>query len=185
MAATLVIGACATADEEEDAEAPSIPVSTATPEPLADPVNFSFNLKTGMDVVGADSADLQLTDIIGDGRPVVINFYGATCPPCLMEMPIFQQAHAERGDSFLMLGVDLTDVAGFGTSEQAQELVEKTGVQYPLASVSHADLVVKYGFNKVPSTIFITGDGKLMRKIIGPVNEETFNGLIDELIGAS
>ncbi len=100
-------------------------------------------------------------------------------------MPIFQQVYAERAGTFLMLGVDLTDVAGFGSPDQAQELVETTGVQYPLASVPHANLMVKYGLSKVPPTIFITGDGKLMRKVVGPVDLEGFDGMVQDLINAS
>ena len=184
IAALLVLGACAPAEDEEL----TAPLATSTLAPTATPfpevIDFAISLRTGVDEVGAGRADLQLVDIIGRGRPVVVNFYGATCPPCLREMPIFQQVYAERGGEFLMLGVDLTDVAGFGSPEQAQELVEKTGVQYPLASVPHANLVVKYGLNKVPSTIFITGDGKLMRKVVGPVDLEGFDGMVQELINA-
>lgn len=184
IAALLVLGACAASDDE----ALTTPLTTSTPAatatPFPDVIDFTISLRTGIDEVGAGRADLQLVDIIGSGRPVVVNFYGATCPPCLKEMPIFQQVYAERGGEFLMLGVDLTDVAGFGSPEQAQELVETTGVQYPLASVPRANLVAKYGFNKVPSTIFITSDGKLMRKVVGPVDLERFDGMVQELINA-
>ncbi len=185
IASFMALGACSAATDDEPTEpaATSTPIPTATPFP--DPIDFAISLRTGIDEVGAGGADLQLLDIVGNGQPVVVNFYGATCPPCLREMPIFQQVYAERDGEFLMLGVDLTDIAGFGSPDQAQELVEKTGVQYPLASVPDANLVVKYGLNKVPSTIFITGDGKLMRKVVGPVDLEGFDGMVQALINAS
>ena len=182
IAALLVLGACAPADDEEL----TAPLATSTPGPTATPfpdaIDFAMSLRTGVAEVGAGRADLRLVDIIGGGRPVIVNFYGATCPPCLREMPIFQQVYAERSGEFLMPGVDLTDVADFGSPEQAQELVEMTGVQYPLASVPHANLIVKYGLNKAPSTLFITGDGKLKRKVLGPVDLEEFDGMVQELI---
>jgi thiol-disulfide isomerase/thioredoxin len=173
LAAMVVLGAACTSSEPGSAQPVELPV----------PSDFAFNVFEGAEEVGG--TDLMLSEIIGTGMPVIVNFYGATCPPCLKELPVFQQVYEQRGTEFLMLGIDVTDVAGFGTAEQAQELLDKTGVQYPLATAPHANLIVKYGFNKIPSTIFINGEGRLYKKVIGPVDLEGFEALVDDLIASS
>lgn len=180
IVATILFGAACTSAEPA---ADSAPETATQQEELAAPVDFEFTVFEGAEEVGG--VDLRLSEIIGTGKPVIVNFYGATCPPCLKEMPVFQQVYEEKGSEFLMLGVDVTEVAGFGTPEQAQELLDKTGVQYPLATVPHANLIVKYALNKVPSTIFINGEGKLYKKVVGPVDLEEYSNLVDELIASS
>ena len=49
---------------------------------------------------------LDLSDLIGD-KPVVLNFWASTCPPCKEEMPDFQAAFEQYGQEihFVMVNV--------------------------------------------------------------------------------
>ncbi len=66
-------------------------------------------------------------DEFRDGRPALVNFFSETCVPCVTEMPDLEEAHQAHGDEVAFLGLAYPD-----TSEQAQELVDRTGVTYDI-----------------------------------------------------
>ncbi len=60
---------------------------------------------------------LDLSDLIGD-KPVVLNFWASTCPPCKEEMPDFQAAFEQYGQEihFVMVNVGDAMQGGAGLS---------------------------------------------------------------------
>src|SRR4029079_4934462 len=66
---------------------------------------------------GEPAPDVQLNYLDGGsqrlselrGKPVVLNFWGSSCAPCLQEMPAFQQVHESLGDDVTIVGVDVAD----------------------------------------------------------------------------
>ena len=82
---------------------------------------------------GEPAPDVQLTYLDGGsqrlselrGKPVVLNFWGSSCAPCLQEMPAFQQVHESLGDEVTVVGVDVAD-----TQESGDKMVRRTGVAY-------------------------------------------------------
>ena len=84
----------------------STPV-TPTPQPQTEGgpelPDFAVSVYQGADVVGADAVTLY--QLLQQGRPVVVNFWGSSCSGCLEEMPAFEKLNAEYGDRVLLVWI--------------------------------------------------------------------------------
>lgn len=118
---------------------------------------------------------LRLSDL--RGRPVVLNFWYPSCPPCRAEMPDLEQAfQAYRGQGVEFVGVEELIL---DTVEDGQDFVDEIGVTYALGADVEGDLIAEYGIIGFPTTFFIDRDGKIVRKWTGFLTADK----IDELIG--
>ena len=155
---------------------PEVPASVMLELP-----NLAISAYQGVDALGGE--DTSLSTVVGQGKPVVLNFWAALCPPCRAEMPEFERVHEERSDEVTILGIDIGPQQFLGTREEGQELLNELGVTYP-AGTTFDDTVVR-GFEifGMPTTFFIGADGSVMRKWSGILDEEKLNELVDELLG--
>jgi thiol-disulfide isomerase/thioredoxin len=130
----------------EDDEGPSIttPPNTSVGREAPD---FTFESLDGEDV---DFDELR------DGRPALVNFFSETCVPCVTEMPDIEEAHQTYGDRVVFLGL-----AHLDTAEQAEELVERTGVTYETGRDAQGDVLTEFEGSVLPVTVFIDEDGTI------------------------
>lgn len=155
---------------------------------LGGPINFTFSMLQSDDTWTSDygdGPDFALNDIIGKGKPVVVNFLAAGCPPCWKELPAFQKVYNEHKDDIIMLGVDVGDSVGMQKHKEKgdrADLLAAAGVTFPVGVVSNAKLVVMYGLYKIPATITITGDGKLLRRDVKALSEGELKLRVEELL---
>lgn len=77
--------------------------------------------------------DVRLSSLRG---PMVVNFWAVWCKPCRDEMPVLQAFHERYGDRVDVIGIDYEDVQ----VEAAMELVDETGVTYPLLADTQSEL---------------------------------------------
>lgn len=91
------------------------------------------------------------------GRPVVLNFFAAWCPPCIAEMPDFEDVFQEVGDDVAFLGLSLQEPV-----ERAEELVESTGVTYDVGSDTDGSAFAFFGGTGMPTTVFIDHTGAVV-----------------------
>ena len=68
--------------------------------------------------------------------PMVINLFAQWCGPCRSEMPYYQVLHEKAGHRLTVLGIDYADEQ----PARALDLVEQTGVTYPLLADPAGDL---------------------------------------------
>ena len=134
----------------------------------------------GQDILGGDA--VLLSDVVAQGKPVVLNFWAALCPPCRTEMPDFQRVYEERGEEVLVLGVDIGPQWRLGTREEGRALLVELGVRYPAGTTFNEAVARDYEILSMPTTLFITADGRIVRSWSGLLTEEKLNELVDELI---
>lgn len=109
-----------------------------------------------------------LTDF--QGRPTVVNLWATWCPPCRREMPVLQQAQAERPDVnfvFLNQGESADQVRAFLA---AQKL--------PLRNVlldARGEAGVQLGYRALPTTLFFDARGRLIDTRIGELSRATLH----------
>ena len=101
------------------------------------------------------------------GRPVVVNFWASWCPPCVSEMPTFEQVHQRYRDRVAFLGVNLTD-----DPADAARLVARTGVTYDLARDPRGDAFRAFGGLGMPTTVFVSADGEVLATRTGDLSRE-------------
>lgn len=181
IAAALALAACGTdaappASQSPDAGAGGAAVSLETPD-------LEISVYQGQETLGGDSA--ALSDALAHGKPVVLNFWAALCPPCRAEMPEFQRVHERRGGEVTILGVDIGPQQFLGTREEGRTLLRDLGVTYAAGTTYNETVAHDFEILGMPTTIFIRADGSVARKWSGVINEEKLNELVDELVGGA
>jgi len=135
------------------------------------------NLPSATAVVAGNVApDFQLEDTQGNrislaklrGKIVLVNFWATWCPPCIEEMPSMERLYEAMGDdkNFVMLAINTEKN---GRSAVAQFL-KKTPYTFPILYDDKGTTQENYGVYKFPETFIIGKDGKVIEKIIGPLN---------------
>ena len=157
----------------------SVVAAFATTDDLAEPdrktVKEAGTAKIfSLEEVRAGRPPVRLLDF--QGKPVVLNFFGSWCSPCLREMPDFQ-AVAERYEGRVaFVGVTVSD-----TRPGAEEVLERTGVTYPAAFDPENKVALAYGVTGMPTTVFISADGKLLERAQGELNERQLEKILERL----
>lgn len=110
---------------------------------------------------------IRLSDL--RGRAVVLSFWATWCGPCKIEMPWLVDLQKQYGAQGLqVLGVDVKDDAPV---EDVTAFAADLGVDYPIlvGKRTEQDAVGNDygGLPFLPTTVFITRDGKVSEKTIG------------------
>lgn len=176
----VIIGVLIVAQAEPAAER----ASTARNVDAADPQTadtFPIVAYRGADVLGAE--ELDFTELLGSGTPVVLNFWAGQCPPCRAEMPAFQDVYDRLGDDFLLVGVDIGPFIGLGSRQSAVDLLEELGITYPTAYALDARAVQDNNVLSMPTTIFYDAEGTEVGRAPGLLTEDAFEARVRELVG--
>jgi thiol-disulfide isomerase/thioredoxin len=147
------------------------------------PADFRVVLYQGQEEL--DGSEVQLSELLTAGKPVVLNMWAGLCPPCRLEMPDFQEVHNEFGDSIVLLGLDVGPFTSLGTREDAEALIEELGVTYPFGTTDDAGVVREYGLIGMPTTYFFTPGGEVHRQWTGLLTGEKLAELVEELLEVS
>lgn len=107
------------------------------------------------------------------GAPLVINFFSSYCTPCIKEMPAFESVSKELGDQIRIVGVSLRE-----SSEDAQKIVDQTGVTYDIIRDPSGKLASDLGVVVMPSTFFVSADGKIIEAVPGEMSADEIRAKI-------
>lgn len=144
--------------------------------------DFSITLYQGENTIG--SRDLQFSSLLGD-KPIVLNYWASSCPPCSAEMPGFEQVWQQYRDRVLFFGLDVGGFAGFGGPEESKKELERLGVTYPAAPAPDFNAIMRLQVKALPSTDFISPDGTVRKNWTGSLNEAKLTQLVEELLRVS
>lgn len=105
----------------------------------------------------------KLSEYVGNGKVVLIDFWASWCPPCRREMPNLVKAHKEyKSKGFDIIGISLDSKA-----DAWEKGVKDLGITWPQLS----DLkgwknsgAALYGVNSIPHTILVDKDGTILAK---------------------
>ncbi len=123
--------------------------------------------------------DFTVTDRAGNlvklsdfrGKPVVVNFWASWCGVCLTEMPVFEQAAKRHAGEVEFLMVNLTDGAQ-ETVKTATEFLADHGYSFPVYFDTEQEAAMTYYVVSLPTTCFITADGKIQTRMAGAVSSQ-------------
>lgn len=96
------------------------------------------------------------------GRPVVLNFFSATCAPCLEELPKLAACYRAHRDELAFFAIDTGDSTAI-----IKDFVERHKPEYPLLLDEEGRTGLAYGITGVPETVFIDPEGVVRYWIIG------------------
>ena len=125
---------------------------------------------------------LRLSDL--EGRPVVLNFWFPSCPPCVAEMPHFEEAYQRfKPEGVAFVGVQLL---GLDSAEDGQRFVERLNVSYALGADERdgvfGEIVKNYGVSGFPTTVFIDRGHRIRRTWTGALDADMLDALIRETL---
>ena len=142
--------------------------------------DFEFRLYQGANEIGFREGNLARLH----GQPMVLNFWAGLCPPCRAEMPQFQVFYEEFKDDITLLGIDIGIFTGLGSHGDADALLRELGVTYPAGWTDDGSVPRKYGVTAMPTTVFISSDGKIFEKRAGAIDANFLARVTQELLAA-
>ena len=114
---------------------------------------------------------IALSDLLGD-KPVVLNFWASTCPPCKEEMPDFQAAFEQYGQEIQFVMVNVGDAMQGESRERAEAFLAETGYTFPVYYDIDYQGILTYGVTGFPHTYFIDGQGDLQLYAPGKISAQ-------------
>ena len=130
----------------------------------------------GEPVPGGQAPDFLLSDLEQKpirlsgfrGKPVVLNFFASWCSPCLLELPIIQEAYLSATDAeFVVLGVSYQD-----SRWAIEELAEDAGLTFPIVIDGDNSVGQAYRVIGPPYTFFIDAEGIIVEVVTGAMEQE-------------
>jgi len=112
------------------------------------------------------------------GKPAVINMWAESCVPCVTEMPAFESVHKDIGDKVAIIGMNASDGI-----EVAKAFAAKVGVTYDLWLDNKGAAQAALGVTVLPTTIFVSPDGKVVKTSFGALSAAKLKATITELFG--
>ena len=101
------------------------------------------------------------------GKPVLLDFWGVWCGPCVAALPKLADIHAKFADKGLVvIGLHTTQA-----EDQLEEFLGKTKVPYPIAVDDQDQTTKAFGINNFPSIVLIDRDGVVRRARIGHASD--------------
>lgn len=137
----------------------------------------------GQDVLGGN--EVNLSKLLANGKPVVLNMWAGLCPPCRAEMPDLQQVADTYNGQLIMVGLDVGPFVGLGSRDDAKELLQDLKITYPVGTTFDAKVIEDYQVVAMPATFFIKPNGEIHKKWIGYMSRDKMEELVKGLLDAS
>jgi thiol-disulfide isomerase/thioredoxin len=177
LAGCLLLTACADRappPAQPDAARPAAKAPAAAARAPADaaPAAASRRDRPALSVALLDGGTYDLASRRGSW--VVVNFWATWCAPCLKEMPELSALHSMRDD---------VEVIGLAYEEiepaDMRAFLAKRPVTYPIAILDTYDPPADFDTPRgLPMTVLIAPDGRVAKKVLGPVTARSLEAAI-------
>ncbi|MNI50195.1 Thiol-disulfide oxidoreductase ResA [compost metagenome] len=134
---------------------------------------------------GTQAPDFKLAALDGTtyemvnfrGKPLVLNFWGTFCPPCVREMPALEkQSLAWKDKSVQIIGVNLNE-----SPITVRSFLQQYNITFP--TLLDKDIVRKsYKVISYPTTFYIDSEGVIQDIFIGEMTENDIKTRIEKLV---
>lgn len=112
------------------------------------------------------------------GRVVMVDFWSSWCAACRIEAPALAEVYREyQGDAVEFVGIAVWD-----RPAEALDHIEDYDAAYLNILDPRGAMAVSYGVRGVPEKFFIDAEGRIVRKVTGPVTADALRNILDGLI---
>lgn len=163
----------------------SAAAETQTDEKTPDESDLSFSL------LGLDG-EFYTEELLSENELTMVNFWESWCGPCIREMPELEKLYQNYKEKGLnIVGVvslcnveydELWDISGVDTDGAINEIIEATGVTYPIMVNIYSQLE-EFETGSLPTTVFLDSTGNVVGEPkIGARSYEDWAKIVDELL---
>ena len=123
----------------------------------------------------ADGSPVSLSDYVGKGKYVLVDFWASWCGPCKEEMPVLKEVYERfKGDKFEIVGIAVSDKRA-----DTEAIVPQLGITWPVIYDAQSIPTEIYGVNAIPHIILFGPDGRIVaRELRGEKIAETLSPLL-------
>ena len=116
-----------------------------------------------------DGKTNKLSDYVGKGKYVLVDFWASWCGPFRGEIPnLIKVYNKYKGNKFDVLGVAVWD-----EPDDSKQAIADMGINYPQILNAQEDATKTYGILGIPEIILFAPDGTILRRSLrGPQVEE-------------
>jgi thiol-disulfide isomerase/thioredoxin len=143
---------------------------TVSPQKQSDTAQAVKQKALDFTMTDINGNSVQLSTLIANGKPIVINFLSSLCPHCKVEMPDFDKLYKETGDEVQFVMLDLTD-GQRETAEKGARYVQDQGFSFPVYFDTKQEAAYTYGIRSIPTTLFVDKDGYIVTGAQGAISE--------------
>jgi len=158
----------------------------APQQPVAPPSLNQVRAKN-FTVTTLDGEKVSLNSLLGEGKPVLIDFWATWCGPCRMEIPHLKEMHKKYGgDGLVVIGMNLEDPAE--DRQAVKKFVKDFGMDYKTVfapSQLYKFLNSGAGSYRIPQTIVFGPDGAVVRRLVGynpRMGREVLNRAVEKAV---
>ncbi|MBQ2020261.1 MAG: AhpC/TSA family protein [Rikenellaceae bacterium] len=124
-----------------------------------------------------DGTEQKLSDYVGRGEYVLVDFWASWCGPCRREMPTIKEIYTKYKDQGLtVLGVVVNDEVA-----DTQKAIEDMGIEWPVISDVQGATLNIYGISGIPHLILFAPDGTIVSR---GARGEGLKTIVDEAMSA-
>ncbi len=105
-----------------------------------------------------DGKPISLAD--AHGKVILLNFWATWCGPCRAEIPDLIELQNKYKDHLQIIGLTVDD----DDPAAIKKVVEKTGINYPVAMASDEVRVQYGGIAALPTSFMLDSEGRVMQK---------------------
>lgn len=173
---TILFAACS------DQEAKTVVKPTPSFEELKqikDKNIYKLTTTTGKNInIEYENSILNSKDL--NGKIVLINFFATWCPPCIKEIPIFNELQEKYPDDFKIVSILFQDTV---SKADLNKFIMDHNIKFDITVGEENNKLAKaFGdVQKIPESFLFTKDGIQIEKFVGAVDENAIKFIIDKL----
>jgi cytochrome c biogenesis protein CcmG/thiol:disulfide interchange protein DsbE len=122
------------------------------------------------------------------GKVVLVNFWATWCEPCKSEIPMLiglREKYGPRGFEILGLSMDEDGkkaVQPFLDKERFDVGGQQEAIDYPIAFANDSIAEKFGGVIGLPTSLLFTRDGKMIKRVVGPIELSDISKAIESLL---
>ena len=117
----------------------------------------------------SETNDVLKNKIFEEGTFYIVNIWASWCVPCRIEHPLLMQL--SKNESINLIGLNYRD-----NFDNAKKFIDDFGNPYSRILIDKdGTLGVEFGAYGVPETFLIDKNKDIIKKFVGPINQEIVN----------